>query len=218
VKRQSEVSNCTTTEPGFRVEDRKSLCFPHKGTTMKKSFILSGVLGLLSVTAAFGAYKFARGAMSPFTGNQADLVTVHLTVDQGPWQIVGSIFDNGSILISNSAPKGKRSQPCGPDAVFCVCAPSAWVRSRPRLLGGGNQLLFGNELSYGSLMFKQELTWRRLPGDLQVTLYVTGNPLAGVSTGSVSSDKVAAAAGSEHHFRIGPEAIAGGTTIRITGQ
>jgi hypothetical protein len=74
----------------------------------------------------------------------------------------------------------------------------------------------GNEIAYyGSLMYKQSLTWQRLPGKLQVKLYIRGYPMQGIKPGDVSSDAVDALAGSEHSFIIGPEAVPGGTTIRI---
>jgi len=176
--------------------------------------VSAGLLGLLFVGEIPAANKLARGDMSPFTGNRTDLVTVHVDMNGSFWNVSGSIFDNGSIVVPNAAPnKGKGKQPCGTSAEDCVCAPSAWVRS---VLGTGKQLLMGNEIAYyGSLMYKQSLTWQRLPGKLQVKLYIRGYPMQGIKPGDVSSDAVDALAGSEHSFIIGPEAVPGGTTIRI---
>jgi len=167
---------------------------------------------LLYGGGAFAAYKLALGTMSPFTGSEPDLVTVHVHVNPGMWNVSGHIFDSGSIIVVNEVPKkGKGQKPCGMTATYCVCAVGAWI--------GGKQLMAGNEVAYlSTLMYKQDITWKRLPGKLQVTLYARGYPLSGIGRGDVSSDAVDAQAGSEHDFTIGPAAVAGGTTIRITGR
>jgi hypothetical protein len=179
---------------------------------LRRGCVSAGLLGLLFVGEVLAAYKLALGAMSPFTGNEADLVTVHVHINPGPWNLSGHIFDGGSIIVPNEVPKkGKGQKPCGMNAAYCVCAVGAWI--------SGKQLMAGNEIAYlGTLMYKQDITWKRLPGKLQVRFYARGYPLSGAGRGAVSSDAVEADAGSDHSFSIGPEAVPGGTTIRITGR
>jgi len=177
------------------------------------------LLVLVCFSAKSGAKdKFARGDMSPFTGNQAlDLVTVHVHI-AAQLKAEAALYDSGSIVVPNLTPKkGEGQQPCGSTAAYCVCAPGAWVVKYSRFFsGGGPQLLRGNEIAYGYILLGKEITWLRLPGPLVVSLHVTGDTFRGINTGAVESDEIMTKAGSTYDFDIKPEEGSRDITPRIT--
>jgi hypothetical protein len=182
-----------------------------------RSGVFSLAFALLSVSAAFAAYKFALGKASPFTGNKSsDLATIHVHVAPNFWNISGSIHDSGSIVLPNvHAPKSKGPRPCGDEATDCVYEPALFMVRAP----GFKQIRRGNEVAYlNSMMFAEDVTWQRLPGPLVVRLYVRGYPLSGMPSGSVASDRVVTTAGGSYSFAVVREQAPGGSTIKIVPQ
>jgi len=183
-----------------------------------RSCMLTGMWGMLLVGGASAAYRFARGTMSPFTGNaSSDLVTVHVHVAVNTWNMAGSLFDNGSIVVANNAPKGKGQKPCGEQAATCVCAPGMWVTKRRGARTG--QLRIGNEVSYfGTMMYTGDVTWQRLPGPLVVRFYALGSAWLGMPSGAAESDELATTAGSRYDFDMGWEQSEKGVVLKIKAR
>ena len=181
-----------------------------------RSLILAAVFGLFSFGEASATYKFAHGDASPFKGNRSsDLVTVHVHIAVNMWNLGGSIFDSGSIILPNSLPKGKGGKLCGEDAADCVCVPAMFLLKSI----GFKQIRQGNEVSYlRTMMYPVDVTWQRLPGPLVVRLYIQGYPLSGMPSGVARSEEIQTTAGGNYYFDIGPEQVPGGTTIRINAR
>jgi hypothetical protein len=158
---------------------------------------------LLGVACA--ASEKARGPVSTFTGNRSDLVLIRLHI-AGGLNVMGTIFDSGSIVMSNTPPKGPKL--CGDTAAHCVFAPSNWVI--------GKHLASGNEVGDGSLFFPQDLYWERLPGPLVITFIGRGNIFLGVNSGVARSDEITASAGQDIFFDLAAEKLSGGIGITIT--
>ncbi len=163
------------------------------------------------VARAADKVKFATGPATPFTGNDSDLATVELQVKLSDYQIAGSVFDSGSIVVSNAPPKGKGANRCGPDANQCVCAAAGW------LVGGKKgSLVPGNEIVYiRNAMFPITERWQRLPGPLFLSFVVRGNIFFGISSGGLRSDTVEAKAGGHYVYELVRVPAQGGFTIQF---
>jgi hypothetical protein len=184
---------------------------------VKRSYLITGLFVPLLVSGASRArHAAACSVVSPFTGNASDLVTVHVHLAVGG-SAQGSIFDNGTIVVLNHPPKGKGQDRCGADPTLCVCAPGKWLY---RMRGGKGEIRSGNEVGSGGLFFNQELTWRRLPGPLAISLYVSGSSWFGVHSGSVSSDEVSTKTGTDYYFDITSQEVPapGGVVVYRTIQ
>jgi hypothetical protein len=169
------------------------------------------VLGSITVSTvgAYAAREMARGTVSPFTGSLSDLVTVKLHI-AGGLNVLGQIFDNGSVVMRNTASsKGKGPKLCGDTAMDCVFAPGLFLI--------GKTPVSGNEIAYGAILFPGDLSWERLPGPLAVSFRARGNVFLGVRSGIVGSEVVNASAGQEVYFDLAPQALSGGIGITITG-
>ena len=183
------------------------------GHTFVRSGVFLGVFALLFVSGASAAYKFARGEVSPFKGNKtSDLVSVHVHVAASFWNMEGSIYDNGSIVVPNIPTKGKGQKPCGEDATDCVYAPAMFLVKTI----GFKQIRQGNEVvMLSTMMYQADVSWQRLPGPLVLRLYLRGYPLSGMPSGAAESDQVMTTAGGSYNFEIAPERVPGGTSIQI---
>jgi hypothetical protein len=200
---------------GRKADGKLENASPQKrsGRSFVRSCVITTLFALLFASGASAAYKFARGEVSPFKGNESsDLVTVHVHVAAGFWNVEASIYDNGSIVVPNIPPKGKGGKPCGEDATNCVFAPAMFLVKTI----GFKQIRQGNEVALlSTMMYQADLTWQRLPGPLVLRLYLRGYPLSGMPSGAVQSDEVMTTAGGSYSFDIAPEQVAGGTTIGI---